>query len=150
MIIDAITSTTSFEHLHWFKEIVRFIQQSDIANLPAGRYDVIGDHLFVIIADDVARNAHPPLEAHRTYIDLQLTLSGSFDVLWRPLSSCTQELRPYSEEDDVLLMSDEAQTRLHLPEGVAAVFFPEDAHAPQPPLDAVRKAVFKIKCDLRS
>lgn len=145
MIIDQIHNSDSFRHLPWFTAINVYLDTTDLLSAEPGRYDIDGDDLFVIVADDEARDAHPPLEAHRTYIDLQLALSGSFDVLWRPLAECTQELQPYSDEDDVLLMSDAASTRLTLTPGIAAVFFPQDAHAPQPPSIAVRKAVFKIK-----
>lgn len=145
MIIDHITNTESFRHLPWYASIADFLRNNDLLATDPGRYDIQGDDLFVIVADDVHREANPPLEAHRTYIDLQIALSGSFDVLWRPLAECTEELQPYSEEDDVLLMSDHASTRLTLTPGIAAVFYPRDAHAPQPPGERVRKAVFKIR-----
>jgi len=145
MIIDHISNTESFRHLSWFASIADFLRDNDLRTADPGRYDVQGDDLFVIVADDVRREATPPLEAHRTYIDLQIALSGSFDVLWRPLAECTEEFQPYSAEDDVLLMRDQASTRLTLTPGIAAVFFPQDAHAPQPPDERVRKAVFKIR-----
>lgn len=145
MIIDQFSNVGSFQHLPWYASIAEFLRDTDLLSAEPGRYDVHGDDLFVIVADDVHREAHPPLEAHRSYIDLQIALSGSFDVLWRPLGECTDELQPYSEEDDVLLMSDHASTRLTLTPGIAAVFFPQDAHAPQPPAVRVRKAVFKIR-----
>ncbi len=145
MIIDQFSETSAFEHLTWFVAIQEYVLNNNLHEADAGRYDIDGDDLFVIIADDTARDVHPPLEAHRTYIDLQLTIEGSFDVLWRPLAQCVDLLQPYSSEDDVLLMSDSATTCLTLSEGIAAVFFPGDAHAPQPPSVSVRKAVFKIK-----
>ncbi len=145
MIIDLFSETSAFEHLPWFVAIQEYVLNNNLREVDAGRYDIDGDDLFVIIADDTARDARPPLEAHRAYIDLQLAIEGSFDVLWRPLAECVDLLQPYSSEDDVLLMSDNATTRLTLSEGIAAVFFPGDAHAPQPPSVSVRKAVFKIK-----
>jgi len=144
MIIDSISNTASFAHLPWFDSIREFLSTTDLAALEPGTVHLDGDRLYAIIADDVARDEQPKLEAHRRYIDLQLTIRGSFDVLWRPLSSCSDLSRPYDEENDYLLMGDSAATRLHLSEGVAAVFFPEDAHAPQPPDVSVRKIVFKI------
>lgn len=145
MIIDQINNTASFRHLPWFETVEAFLKRTDLLRVEQGRYDVDGDNIFVIVADDVPRDAYPPLEAHRMYIDLQLAIDGSFDVLWRPLAECTSELQPYSEDDDVLLMSDQAATRLVITPGIAAVFFPHDAHAPQPPAHNVRKAIFKIR-----
>lgn len=148
MIVDRISNHAAFAHLPWFYAIQAFLETHDLLSVEPGRYDVDGDALYVIVADDTARPDVPPLEAHRTYIDLQLALSGSFDVLWKPLSQCTQELQPYEATADMLLMADAAATRIHLAEGVAAVFFPDDAHAPQPPSVAVRKAVFKIRVEV--
>lgn len=145
MIIDRIDNTEAFKHLSWYNAVHEYLASSNLLEVEPGRYDIDGDDLYVIVADDTAREAQPPLEAHRVYIDLQLTLAGSFDILWRPLATCSHELRSYSEEDDVLLVSDPAPTRLCLDPGTAAVFFPEDAHAPQPPKDSVRKVIFKIR-----
>jgi biofilm protein TabA len=144
MIVDAITNTASFAHLPWFERIQQFLASTDLDALEPGRVEIDGDRLYAIVADDHARDAHPLLEAHRRYIDLQLTVRGSFDVLWRPLSTCTVVEQAYDEENDVLLMGDDAPTRLHLAAGTAAIFFPDDAHAPQPPADIVRKIVFKV------
>ncbi|MBS1560292.1 MAG: YhcH/YjgK/YiaL family protein [Bacteroidetes bacterium] len=144
MIVDAITNTASFAHLPWFERIHQFLASTDLDALEPGRVEIDGDRLFAIVADDHARDARPLLEAHRRYIDLQLAVHGAFDVLWRPLSSCTTVDQPYDAETDLIFMADTAQTRLHLSAGMAAVFFPDDAHAPQPPANVVRKIVFKI------
>ncbi|CAN5517507.1 N-acetylneuraminate anomerase [soil metagenome] len=148
MIVDRISNHAAFAHLPWFQAIQAYLETHDLLSVEPGRYEVDGDALYVIVAVDSARSDVPPLEAHRSYIDLQLTLTGSFDVLWKPLSLCTQELQSYEATADMLLMADVATTRIHLAEGVAAVFFPDDAHAPQPPSVAVRKAVFKIRVGL--
>lgn len=148
MIVDLFAHSASFAHLPWFETIREYLATHDLRGVAAGRYDVLGDELYVVVADDTARPDEPLLEAHRAYIDLQLTIEGSYDVLWKPLAECTMVAREYDAADDLLFMADRASTRLHLSEGMAAVFFPGDAHAPQPPADRVRKAVFKISVKL--
>lgn len=128
---------------HW-PAVKAFLDRPDLATLEPGRVEIAGDDVFAIVADDVAREAAPPLEAHRRYLDVQLAVRGSFDVLWHPLAACTQVRAPYEAEHDVLLMDDVPHTRLHLTPGVAAVFYPDDAHAPLPPADQVRKIVVKV------
>jgi YhcH/YjgK/YiaL family protein len=144
MIVDVISSTTSYTHLPWFSKISEFLASHDLATCEPGRYDVDGDQCFVIVADDVQRDEVAPLEAHRAYIDVQIALRGSFDIMWAPLSSCALVTKPYDVDDDVELYGDVPATRIHVAEGTAVVLYPSDAHAPQPPSVAVRKCIFKV------
>ncbi len=122
-----------------------FLATHDLERMEPGRHDVDGDAVFVIVADDTARADTPPLEAHRTHIDLQMAVRGSFDILWRPLTSCTDVTVPYDDASDIIFFGDAPTSRITCSEGVGVVLFPNDAHAPQPPVDHVRKAVFKIR-----
>jgi YhcH/YjgK/YiaL family protein len=144
MIVDVISSPTSFVHLSWFSKVSEFLASHDLATCEPGRYDVDGDQCFVIVADDVQRDEVAPLEAHRAYIDVQIALRGSFDIMWTPLSSCALVTKPYDVDDDVELYADVPATRIHVAEGTAVVLYPDDAHAPQPPSVAVRKCIFKV------
>lgn len=144
MIVDILTSPTSFAHMPWFVRVREFLATHDLTSAEPGRYDVDGDMCFVIVADDVHRNEVAPLEAHRQYIDVQIALLGSFDIMWLPLASCTLVSKPYDEEADIAFYHDVPHTRVHVAEGTAVVLYPDDAHAPQPPSNAVRKCIFKV------
>lgn len=145
MTLDLISNTSSFAQLPDWSLITEFLAAPDLLTCEAKRYDIDGDRLYAIVADDVFKEGASPLEAHRKYIDVQVALIGSFNVLWKPLAQCVQVKKEYDADDDYLLMSDEAHTRIHLSPGVALVLHPADAHAPQPPTDRVRKVVFKIR-----
>jgi len=145
MILASTEDTAAFTHLPFWSDVQAFLMRADLSSLEAGRYDIHGDDLYAIIAEEEYKEGSNSLEAHRTYLDVQVALEGSFDVLWRDLSSCIREKKAYDAENDYLLMSDEAHTRLHLVPGIAAVFYSNDAHAPQPPSTRVRKVVFKVK-----
>jgi YhcH/YjgK/YiaL family protein len=144
MILDHLTNEQAFAVLPDWPQIVTFLQDPDILTCEAGRYDLDGERLYAIVADDVHTNKANPLEAHRRYIDVQVAVRGSFVVQWKALQDCTSPLQAYDAEKDMLLMADEATTTLTLVPGIAAVFYPEDAHAPQPPAESVRKVVFKV------
>jgi YhcH/YjgK/YiaL family protein len=144
MIVDTLASQTAFAHLPWFARVREFLAAHDLTTVESGRHDIDGDQCFVIIADDVYRDDVAPLEAHRQYIDVQIALQGSFDIMWSPLSSCTLVTKPYDTDDDVELFADAPSTRVHAAEGMAVVLYPDDAHAPQPPANAVRKCIFKV------
>ncbi len=144
MIIDHLTNDRAFSAIADWQQVITFLRTADILNCEPGRYDIDGDRFYAIVADEENTNNVNPLEAHRRYIDVQVAVRGSFDVLWRALRECISPLQAYDPAKDMLLMADEATTRLTLEPGVAAVFYPEDAHAPQPPHEFVRKVVFKI------
>lgn len=144
MIVDTLASPAAFAHLPWFARVRDFLAANDLTTVEPGRHDIDGDQCFVIVADDVRRDDVAPLEAHRQYIDVQIALQGSFDIMWSPLSSCTRVTKPYDTDDDVELYADAPSTRVHVAEGTAVVLYPDDAHAPQPPANAVRKCIFKV------
>lgn len=144
MIVDRLTSPSAFAHLPWFGRVREFLAAHDLETAEPGRYDVDGDMCFVIVADDVHRDEVAPLEAHRQYIDVQIALRGSFDILWSPQASCMHVTQPYDVEADIEFYADVPATRVHVAEGTAVVLYPDDAHAPQPPANAVRKCIFKV------
>lgn len=144
MIVDTLASPTAFVHLPWFARVRDFLAGHDLATAEPGRYDVDGDLCFVIVADDVHRDDAAPLEAHRHYIDVQIALRGSFNIMWSPLASCVHVTKPYDDEADIEFYADVPATCVHVAEGTAVVLYPDDAHAPQPPANAVRKCIFKV------
>lgn len=134
--------------LPWWPRVFKFLTTTDFTSVSAGRIDIDGDLLYAIIADDKPRDERAYLEAHKQYIDVQMAVAGSFDILWKPLSACTSERQAYDVEKEYCLMNDDANTRVVVESGTAVILFPDDAHAPQPPASYVRKVVVKISVSL--
>jgi YhcH/YjgK/YiaL family protein len=145
MILDSIHRLRRYAHVipHW-DVLEPFLARTDLATLEPGTIELMDRDVYVIVADDAPRPDKPLLEAHRRYIDIQLAVVGAFDVHWHPLAACTEEAKPYDEVNDYLLMSDKPSQTVTLVPGLAAVFFPDDAHAPQPPAVATTKIVCKV------
>jgi hypothetical protein len=70
------------------------------------------------------------LETHRLFIDVQFTVTGTDHIGWKPAVECTGEANGYNSEKDVAFFTERPETWLTAPQGIFAVFFPEDAHAP--------------------
>jgi len=124
-----------------------YLTATDLAALPAGRVDLDGDHVYVLVQEYTTKPLEEgKWEAHRRYLDVQYILSGSERIDFALTN--TMKLGDYIEERDFQAMSGSGST-LNLKAGSFAVFFPQDAHMPGLAVGApsqVKKIV--VKCDL--
>lgn len=145
MILDHLSRADKYLAVHpSFKHAFDFLKKTDLRTLPEGRTDIEGDDLFIIIAGDQAGKERRKLEAHRNYIDIQLAVDGSFPLEWHDVDSCRNVAHEYDAEKDVAFFNDPPLFTVHIVSDMFAVLFPEDAHAPQPPMTSVKKAVMKV------
>lgn len=84
------------------------------------------------------------IEAHRRYIDIHIPLKSTETIGWAPVAGLQHPRAEYDEEGDVIFYGDAAHSLLHVKVGQMAVFFPEDAHAPNIGLGNHRKICVKI------
>jgi biofilm protein TabA len=131
-----------------FPQVAEFLDRPDLASLPEGRLDLDGDDLFVISVPEARTRpvSEALLEAHRTYIDVQVVLEGVDVAAWAPLESCHQVEMAYDPGKDVSLFRDVPVSHVAIHAGCLAIFFPEDAHAPLIGAgETVRKVIFKVR-----
>ncbi|MBN2030984.1 YhcH/YjgK/YiaL family protein [bacterium] len=146
MIMDQLENGESYFEMHpLFEKAFAFLNRSDIAELPAGRYEIDGDRLFGIFSQGTGKSrAEARLEAHRKYIDIQYIIEGVDEMGWKPTADCTVQDVDYSDADDIEFFKDEPQTWTRVPAGSFAIFFPEDAHAPMVGDGEIHKVVLKV------
>ena len=145
MILDVLGNCAAYAALHQsFAQAFEFLRATDLGALPAGRHAVDGDQMFLSIDRVVGRGRDGArLEAHRRYIDIQLTLEGVEEIGWMTRSECSKAAA-FDPERDIGLFDDRPQTWLVVPPGHFCIFFPEDAHAPLAGRGRVDKAILKI------
>lgn len=97
-----------------------------------GRHEVAGDALFINALEyETSPVRESVFEAHRRYIDIMLVLEGEERIGCREAQTLSCITKPYADADDVLLAQMEKDfTSIHMIPGSIAIFFPEDAHAP--------------------
>lgn len=83
------------------------------------------------------------LEAHRRFIDIHVPLQCVESIGWAD-SAGLRNGRGYDTEKDIEFFGDGYTTLLHVVPGQMAVFFPEDAHAPNIGTGKHRKICIKI------
>lgn len=147
MIIFELGDAAKYVRVHpGFHTALKFLMHQDLSNLPLGRTDIEGDAVYVMASSQQGkRQPEAKLEAHRRYIDIHYVVSGIDTIGWKPTSQCSRIERPYSADNDIELFSDDPLVWIPARPGVAAIFFPEDAHAPMVSDDIVHKLVVKVQ-----
>jgi biofilm protein TabA len=146
MILDSLADYHRYTGIHpAFGQAFHFLVYTDLAAMTPGRHPIDGDRLYVSIdsTDGRGRDA-ARLEAHRRYIDIQLTLDGAEEIGWRPRADCRMPSGSFDEQKDIGFFDDRPDSWIQVTPGRFAIFFPEDAHAPLAGLGRLRKGIVKV------
>ena len=147
MVLDTLSMAGRYAALHpLFAAAFDFLATVDLSTLPPGRISLQGDRLFVSIDHVEGRGLEDArLEAHRRYIDIQVTIAGTEIIGWRPLAHCLVPDGPFEPARDIGFFSDRPETWLVVPENHFVIFFPDDAHAPLAAEGPLKKAIIKVE-----
>ncbi|MCW3804681.1 YhcH/YjgK/YiaL family protein [Plebeiibacterium marinum] len=147
MIIDSLDNVKHYRNLNArINKGLEFLEEVDFENIEPGRYNIDGDEVFALVQEYNTKNiedAKP--ETHERYIDIQYVEKGSEYMGYAPLED--QEIsEAYDPEKDLSFYK--AQTSLiRVDEGMFAIFFPTDIHAPGIMIEEskpVKKVVIKV------
>ena len=147
MIIDTLDNAEKYFDMHPnFQKAFEFLRQENLAEMAPGRYELLGDSLFCMIAKDTARTRDAAvLEAHKKYIDIQYVIAGEETFGWKPFGECSEIDKPYDDGKDIMFFKDEPKTWTTASAGSFVIFFPaEDAHAPLVGKGVIHKVVCKV------
>jgi YhcH/YjgK/YiaL family protein len=151
MIIAALEDLThQIPALPLLEQALRYIEANRERDLADGRHEIDGRRLYALVQsfETLPVDENNRYEAHRDYIDVQYICTGTEGMGWAP-QRCLQITDPYNPEKDVLFGQCPAglATFTLVAAGQAAIFFPEDAHAPKLAVGApgwVKKIVVKV------
>ncbi|MCX6550067.1 MAG: YhcH/YjgK/YiaL family protein, partial [Acidobacteria bacterium] len=125
-----------------------FLQQTDLAALEEGRYELDGANLYALVQHyTTKRPDQGRWEAHQRYADLQCVVTGTERMGYGPLDRFTG--LGYDAEKDVEFLTGSGDY-LQLKAGEFVVLWPGEVHMPQMAVDApgpVKKIVVKIAVD---
>ena len=148
MIIDHLKNTKLYYNLgSRIKTALKYIEETDFDKIKAGKYEIDGENIFVIINDYETKNRQNcKLEGHQKYIDLQFIAKGSELMGYANLNNQKTSTK-YNTEDDYAFFEGEA-SYTKVDENMFAIFFPSDLHLPgiyENKPSKVKKIVVKIK-----
>ena len=149
MIIDKLENADAYMAISpGITKALKLLQSGELDNKEIGKYEIDGTKLYVMIQEYKTKSwVNGKLEVHRKYIDVQYVASGEEKIGYAPMASLF-EFDPYNEEKDVAFHAGIGDLTT-VSEGMIAIFFPHDAHAPTLGIseiggDNVRKVVIKI------
>lgn len=145
MIYDILANLTHYKGIHKnLDTAIDYLAGCDLSTLPNGRNEVDGDNVFVNVMDAAYHAAEDgSFEAHHTYADIQISLTGDECIGWKPLSA----FPAWDENEETKLFEEKPAADVILPmtKGTFVILFPEDAHAPGIGTGTGHKAVAKVK-----
>lgn len=144
MVIDRLDFATRYKSLHPLLEhAFLFLQNTNINQLPVGRYDIDGERVYAIVQEYKTKPQEEGfLETHKKYIDVQYVVKGSEIMVYAPLTD--QKIQtPYDEKRDIAFYYGSGSACL-LASGLFAILYPEDAHMPSRLIDGQAASVKKI------
>ena len=148
MVSDHIKYASEYFNLSaGIRVALEYLQRTDIALLAAGRHDIDGDRVFVLVSDyDTRQPADTFWEAHRRHVDVQFVQSGSERIAYGDIARF--ELDPYDAERDLIVARGECERFVEVGAGEFVILFPHDVHMPGltgQAVQSVRKAVVKVR-----
>ena len=151
MILDQLQNWKRYIAVHpGFKTAFEFLNRHDLADLTAGRHPIDNEKLYALVMQENGKGRDiAKLETHRLFIDVQFTVTGIDHIGWKPAVECTGDANGYNSEKDVAFFTDRPETWLTVPQGIFAVFYPEDAHAPLGGIGPLHKVVVKVAVDMK-
>jgi YhcH/YjgK/YiaL family protein len=146
MIFDSLSQCDRYVALHpAFARAFEFLRRTNPATLAPGRHVLDADRLYVSVDHKEGRGREGArLEAHRRYIDIQVTIEGGEEIGWMPLSMCRTPAETFDEIRDICFYDDRPDTWLSVLPGRFAIFYPDDAHAPLAGRGLLKKAIVKV------
>ena len=155
MRVKGVYAVDRLEHIGEYADIsagfvkaVEFLKRGGFDRLAAGRYDIDGDDVFVIVNDaaELVSPSERRTEFHRRYFDVQIPLSGeeTYGVAELDLSA----VGDFDEEKDIGFLTQKT-VPVTLTPGEFVIFHPGTcAHAPACSLSGprtIRKMIVKVR-----
>lgn len=147
MIIDSLENVKHYRYLNGrIKKAFEFLEEIDFETIEPGKYNVEGDEIFAIVSEyNTKKKEDAKPEAHERYLDIQYIVKGKEYIGYAPLEDQEVNIAYDPEKDLVFYHAD--LDYIKVSEGMFALFFPTDIHAPGAEiakLERVKKVVVKV------
>lgn len=142
MITDSIKNITKYDDIP--EAAKRFIL-SLTSDISCGRHE-LGNNIYANVEEYKTKTIQAgKFESHKKYIDIQILLKGHENIFYTNTDNLSI-LIPYDNAKDIMFYSNSINEKpyLTLDGSNFAVFYPQDAHAPQIKFDLDSEKVLKV------
>ena len=127
-------------------EAIAFLEglHSDVA---CGKYE-FGEDCYVNVMDCETSTSFAHIEAHRTYIDVQVLIDGEERIYYADVENLNPETLYDAEKDVAFYDYAEGSPFVDYTRGEAVILYPRDGHLPCRAVNQpmrVKKAVMKVR-----
>lgn len=148
MITDTISNAKIYYASNsYFEKSFEFLKTLN-SDTPIGAYEIAPGLTVHVSEYETTPVFKYGWETHKKFIDIQFCLSGREYIKWMPLSDALVPTIEYDEaKDRTFYNCDDEKAAITVEKDIFALFFPEDAHAPQIMIgqpNKVKKAVVKV------
>ena len=146
MVVDTLDNLEKYASLNpLFAQAIAYLKSTDLNVLEVGK-TVLGNDLVVDVQQTAPKTKEQAkLETHRLFIDIQIPLSGAEVMGYTAAKDCKPADAPYNAEKDITFFEGLADDYITVKQGMFAIFFPQDGHAPGITPAGVKKVVVKVK-----
>ena len=151
MIIDKISKMDRYAYIPGVQKAVDFLKNTDLNSLEKGTIDLGDGHCVKVMFYDTKPipEENISLEAHRNYLDLQMTFGGEETMYFQAIDLGEEDV-PYNATKDVEFFKTSWTNQVVLNPENFALIFPNDLHVGGYDVDgtdSIKKLVFKLKID---
>lgn len=147
MILCDIKNITRFASLSpALAEAIEWLVAHASDNFEKGEFTIGSDNQITVKCEEphLLPREKTVLEAHRKFIDIHVPLKDVETIGYASVDALKYPHGEYDDARDIRFYGDSATSLLHVRLGQAAIFFPEDAHAPNIGNGKHRKLCIKI------
>ena len=151
MIIDKIEKMERYAYVPGVQKAVDFLKNTNLNSLEKGTIELGDGHCVKVMfyATKPIPEGDVSLEAHRNYLDLQMTFGGEETMYFQAID-LGEDDKPYNAEKDVEFFKTSWTHQVVLNPDNFALIFPNDLHVGGYDVegtDSIKKLVFKLKID---
>jgi biofilm protein TabA len=147
-ILDIQQLATQYNaHKEWWDTAFAYLQRTDLASLPNGRFQIDGDHVTTVVSEGPSKEyLATKWESHKSYVDIHFLISGGERVAIAPIVSATVT-KPFDGTSDTANYTSDGKIYNYIP-GSYFIIFPNQVHQPgisDPGNVTYKKIVVKVK-----
>ena len=146
MIKDKLSNANRYYSLsQGIKEGLEYLQANDISKMEDGKYEIIGDKLFINVNSYTSKDS-ADWESHTKYIDIQFVKIGEEKIGICDRKDCINKIS-YDEQKDIEFLTGEKGDFYTMESGDFMIIYPDEIHKPGIKVKEnkyVKKAILKV------